>query len=49
MHSDNQKPCDWGRVSEITRRYHDEEWGMPVRDDKRQFVDFSRRTGKNIQ
>ena len=31
------KPCDWGRVSEITRRYHDEEWGMPVRDDRRQF------------
>ena len=37
MPSDNQKPCDWGRVSEITRRYHDEEWGMPVRDDRRQF------------
>lgn len=35
MHSDNLKPCDWGRVSEITRRYHDEEWGMPVRDDRR--------------
>ena len=32
----NLKPCDWGRVSEITRRYHDEEWGMPVRDDRRQ-------------
>ena len=37
MSSDNQKPCDWGRVSEITRRYHDEEWGVPVRDDRRQF------------
>ena len=31
------KSCDWGEVSEITRRYHDEEWGVPVRNDRRQF------------
>lgn len=35
--ADGAKPCSWGCVSEITRRYHDEEWGMPVRDDRRQF------------
>lgn len=37
MYGDNLKTCDWGRVSEITRRHHDEEWGMPVRTDRRQF------------
>ena len=29
--------CNWGNVSDVTQRYHDEEWGMPVRDDVRQF------------
>ena len=29
--------CNWGNASEVTLRYHDEEWGMPVRDDRRQF------------
>lgn len=31
-------PCGRGWcLSEVTRRYHDEEWGMPIRDDRRQF------------
>ncbi len=29
--------CNWGNASAVTLRYHDEEWGLPVRDDRRQF------------
>ena len=29
--------CDWGTTSEINIRYHDEEWGVPLHDDYRQF------------
>ena len=29
--------CNWGDASDVTQRYHDEEWGMPVRDDVKQF------------
>lgn len=29
--------CDWGRMDETYIRYHDEEWGRPVRDDRKQF------------
>ena len=29
--------CNWGKASEVTQRYHDEEWGLPVHDDVRQF------------
>lgn len=30
--------CPWAHgVSEAYRRYHDEEWGVPVRDDRTQF------------
>lgn len=29
--------CNWDTASEITRRYHDEEWGVPVHDDIKQF------------
>ena len=29
--------CNWGNASDVTQRYHDEEWGMPVHDDVRQF------------
>lgn len=29
--------CNWGNTSEINIRYHDEEWGVPVHDDKKQF------------
>ncbi len=29
--------CPWARSSELMRRYHDEEWGVPMRDDVRLF------------
>lgn len=29
--------CDWPGADERMRRYHDEEWGLPVHDDARQF------------
>lgn len=29
--------CDWGEVSEAMLRYHDEEWGVPLHDDRKQF------------
>ena len=29
--------CNWGNASDVTQRYHDEEWGMPVHDDIKQF------------
>lgn len=33
-----QKPrCHWVKVSERMQRYHDEEWGVPVHDDRRHF------------
>ena len=28
--------CDWDKASELCRLYHDEEWGVPVQDDKKQ-------------
>jgi DNA-3-methyladenine glycosylase I len=32
------EPCEWALSgNELYRRYHDEEWGVPVRDDRRQF------------
>ena len=35
---DDQKRCPWALgVNEAYVRYHDEEWGVPVRDDRRQF------------
>jgi len=29
--------CAWGSASEEYRRYHDDEWGVPVTDDRRLF------------
>lgn len=29
--------CDWADVDEASRRYHDEEWGVPVHDDRQMF------------
>ncbi len=29
--------CNWDGASEVTRRYHDEEWGIPLHDDRKQF------------
>ena len=30
------KRCDWAR-NDLAIRYHDEEWGVPVHDDRRLF------------
>lgn len=29
--------CNWSNSSEINKKYHDEEWGIPVYDDRVQF------------
>ncbi|MCR5262089.1 MAG: DNA-3-methyladenine glycosylase I [Candidatus Gastranaerophilales bacterium] len=29
--------CNWGNTSKINIKYHDEEWGVPVFDDRKQF------------
>lgn len=29
--------CNWEHTSEINRKYHDTEWGVPLYDDRRQF------------
>ncbi|MCF2621180.1 DNA-3-methyladenine glycosylase I [Collinsella tanakaei] len=29
--------CDWDTVDELCLRYHDEEWGVPLHDDRGQF------------
>jgi len=29
--------CDWAKGPEIMTRYHDEEWGVPVHDERRHF------------
>ena len=29
--------CDWDSTSELNKRYHAEEWGIPVHDDRMQF------------
>ena len=32
------RPCDWALAgNELYRTYHDKEWGVPVRDDRKQF------------
>ena len=33
--------CDWANVNEITKIYHDNEWGIPVHDDKLMFEHLS--------
>ena len=29
--------CDWDQSSELNTRYHDNEWGVPLHDDRGQF------------
>ena len=29
--------CDWASGSALLRKYHDEEWGVPAHDDRKQF------------
>lgn len=32
------RPCEWALTgNDLYRTYHDEEWGVPVRDDRKQF------------
>src|SRR5689334_9438208 len=35
--SDNKKRCAWCLPDPIYVKYHDEEWGVPVNDDKKLF------------
>src|SRR5947207_729286 len=36
--NDGKPRCDWGpRGGELMVAYHDEEWGVPVHDDRKQF------------
>ncbi len=37
MDIDNLKRCSWCEGSEIYRRYHDEEWGVPLHDEQKHF------------
>jgi DNA-3-methyladenine glycosylase I len=37
MREDSLKRCPWCEESDLYRRYHDEEWGVPVHDDKKHF------------
>jgi DNA-3-methyladenine glycosylase I len=32
-----RKSCEWSISSPINKEYHDREWGVPVRDDRKQF------------
>jgi DNA-3-methyladenine glycosylase I len=32
-----EKRCRWANSSELLRKYHDEEWGKPLHDDRRLF------------
>jgi DNA-3-methyladenine glycosylase I len=32
-----RKSCEWSITSPINKEYHDHEWGVPARDDRRQF------------
>jgi len=32
-----QKRCDWSTANPLMIEYHDKEWGVPMRDDKKQF------------
>ena len=29
--------CGWAEIDPLMQRYHDEEWGVPVHDDRKQF------------
>jgi len=35
--TDTKERCYWGKVSPLMERYHDEEWGVPLHDDRRHF------------
>ena len=33
----SRKRCDWANANPLMAEYHDKEWGVPVRNDKKQF------------
>lgn len=37
MHTDRKKRCEWIADDDLMRQYHDEEWGVPVHDDRKWF------------
>ena len=37
MSEAKRKRCPWAEGSDLYRRYHDEEWGVPVHDDSKHF------------
>ena len=37
MAEDSRKRCPWCEGADLYRRYHDEEWGVPVHDDRKHF------------
>jgi len=37
MAEDSKSRCSWCEGSELYRRYHDEEWGVPVHEDRKHF------------
>ena len=37
MAEDSKKRCPWCEGEELYRRYHDEQWGVPVHDDRMHF------------
>jgi DNA-3-methyladenine glycosylase I len=37
MNASNKRVCAWAGDDPLMRRYHDEEWGVPVHDDQRLF------------
>jgi len=34
MRNPNKTPCEWANGSPAYQAYHDEEWGVPVHDDR---------------
>ena len=44
------EPCPWLYQFELYRQYHDEEWGVPLRDDRALFgiADPRRRSGRSL-
>ncbi len=37
MNQDTKTRCSWADSSQLMRDYHDQEWGVPVHDDRRLF------------
>jgi DNA-3-methyladenine glycosylase I len=37
MNASSKRVCSWAGDDPLMRRYHDEEWGVPVHDDRRLF------------